>query len=126
MIKLEYVRGNIYATPRDYEGNLLKEINPNSYNKELNDGEGITYVYDEYDNKIKIIYPDGAIERIKYDANGNVIKRIAPEQYDKESDDGAGYTYEYDCMNRLVQVTDPRYNVIKKYVYDLKGNVIYV
>ena len=27
-------------------------------------------------------------------------------------------------MNRLVQVTDPRYNVIKKYVYDLKGNVI--
>ena len=27
-------------------------------------------------------------------------------------------------MNRLVQVTDPRHNIIKRYVYDLKGNVI--
>ena len=124
VLKTEDSEGNIYATPRDYEGNLLKEINPNSYDVKLNDGEGISYEYDGYDNKIKTIYPDGSIERTKYDANGNVIKRIAPEQYDKELDDGAGYTYEYDCMNRLVQVTDPRYNVIKRYVYDLKGNVI--
>ncbi|MBS5795046.1 MAG: hypothetical protein KIC92_09920, partial [Clostridiales bacterium] len=75
------------AMPRDYEGNLLKEINPNSYDVKLNDGEGISYEYDGYDNKIKTIYPDGSIERTKYDANGNVIKRIAPEQYDKELDD---------------------------------------
>ncbi len=121
LLKTEDAEGNVYATPRDYEGNLLKEINPNSYDANANDGEGILY---EYDNKIKTIYPDGAIERIKYDANGNIIKTIAPEQYDEKTDDGAGYTYEYDCMNRLVQVTDPRYNIIKRYVYDLKGNVI--
>ena len=124
LLKTEDAEGNVYATPRDYEGNLLKEINPNSYSKELNDGEGISYKYDEYDNKIKTIYPDGGIEGIKYDANGNIIKIIAPEQYDEKLDDGAGYTYEYDCMNRLIKITDPRYNVIKKYVYDLKGNVI--
>ncbi len=124
VLKIEDAEGNVYATPRDYEGNLLKEINPNSYDENINYGKGISYEYDGYDNKIKTIYPDGSIERTKYDANGNVIKRIAPEQYDKELDDGAGYTYEYDCMNRLVQVTDPRYNVIKRYVYDLKGNVI--
>nr|WP_317356407.1 hypothetical protein [uncultured Tyzzerella sp.] len=100
LLNTENAEGNIYATPRDYEGNLLKEI------------------------KIKTIYPDGGIEGIKYNANGNIIKIIAPEQYDEKLDDGAGYTYEYDCMNRLIKVTDPRYNVIKKYVYDLKGNVI--
>ncbi len=29
-----------YETPRDYEGNLLKEITPNSYDIKLNDGDG--------------------------------------------------------------------------------------
>ena len=123
VLKTEDAEWNIYATPRDYEGNIIKEINPNSYNDQINDGEGITYEYDEYDNKIKVIYPDAAVERIKYNPNGNIIKRIAPEQYDEKTDDGAGYTYEYDCMNRLIQVTDPRYNVLKRYVYDLKGNI---
>ncbi len=124
LLKTEDAEGNIYATPRDYEGNLLKEINPNSYDIKLNDGEGISYEYDGFDNKIKTIYPDGSIERIKYDANGNIIKIILPEQYDKDLDDGAGYIYTYDCMDRLVQITDSRHNIIKRYVYDLKGNVI--
>ncbi len=124
LLKIEDAEKNIYATSRDYEGNILKEINPNSYNIETNDGKGISYIYDEYDNKIKIIYPDGAIERIKYDANGNMIKKILPEQYDEKIDDGAGYVYEYDCMNRLTKITDARHNVLKKYVYDLKGNII--
>lgn len=79
LLKTEDAEGNIYATPRDYEGNLLKEINPNSYDIKLNDGEGISYEYDGFDNKIKTIYPDGSIERIKYDANGNIIKIISPE-----------------------------------------------
>ncbi|WP_250278723.1 EndoU domain-containing protein [[Clostridium] colinum] len=124
VLKIEDEEGNIYVTPRDYEGNILKEINPNTYDKEINDGLGISYEYDEYNNKVKVIYPDEAIERIKYDANGNIIKRISPEQYDKEIDDGVGYTYEYDCMNRLIQISDPRHNILKRYVYDLSGNII--
>ncbi len=43
LLKKEDAEGKIYTTSRDYEGNLLKEINPNSYNKEFNDEEDISY-----------------------------------------------------------------------------------
>ena len=55
-------------------------------------------------------------ERIRYDAAGNITKKTAPEQYDKETDDGPGYCYDYDCVNRLVQITDPQGQVVRRYV----------
>ena len=114
--------GAVYATPRDLEENVIKEINPNSYQEKTKDGEGICYEYDTDDRRIRIYYPDGGIERIFYDANGNIMKKIQPEQYHKETDDGAGYVYDYDCVNRLVQITAPDGVVIKRYIYDAHGN----
>ena len=116
--------GNVLATLRDAAENVVKEINPNAYNPETGDGEGICNEYDADDRKIRIIYPDGGVERIFYDPAGNIIKKVQPMDYDPATDDGPGYTYEYDEVNRLVQITAPDGTVEKRYVYDLRGNIV--
>ena len=116
--------GNVLATLRDASENVVKEINPNAYDPETGDGEGIRNEYDADDRKIRIIYPDGGVERIFYDPAGNIIKKVQPMDYAPASDDGPGYTYEYDEVNRLVQITAPNGTVEKRYVYDLRGNII--
>ncbi len=116
--------GNVLATLRDAAENVVKEINPNAYDPETGDGEGIRNEYDADDRKIRIIYPDGGVERIFYDPAGNIIKKVQPMDYDPTSDDGPGYTYEYDEVNRLVQITAPNGVVEKRYVYDLRGNIV--
>lgn len=116
--------GNVLATLRDAAENVVKEINPNAYDPETGDGEGIRNEYDADDRKIRIIYPDGGVERIFYDSAGNIIKKVQPMDYDPASDDGPGYTYEYDEVNRLVQITAPNGTVEKRYVYDLRGNIV--
>ena len=118
--------GSVLATPRDLYGNIHKEINPNTYDPITGDGEGIVYDYDAEDRRIRIRYPDGGVERIFYDANGNIIKKVQPTDYDPASDDGPGYTYEYDEVNRLVQITAPSGAVEKRYVYNLRGDIVKV
>ncbi|MGN0161105.1 MAG: contractile injection system protein, VgrG/Pvc8 family, partial [Lachnospiraceae bacterium] len=124
VIKVEDELGNVHATPRDMEGNIVKEIHPNTYDAVTGDGAGIAYEYDVFNHRTRIFYPDGGTERIKYDEAGNIIKKIAPLQYDAASDDGDGWNYEYDEVNRLVQITDPDGIVQKRYVYDLHGNIV--
>lgn len=116
--------GSVLATPRDLYGNIHKEINPNTYDPITRDGEGIVYDYDAEDRRIRIRYPDGGVERIFYDANGNIIKKVQPTDYDPVADDGPGYTYEYDEVNRLVQITAPNGVVEKRYVYNLRGDIV--
>src|SRR5699024_6643187 len=48
--------GNVWATLRDAAENVVKEIHPNTYDFQTNDGEGIRSEYDSNDNKIRIIY----------------------------------------------------------------------
>ena len=116
--------GSVLATPRDLYGNIHKEINPNTYDPITRDGEGIVYDYDAEDRRIRIHYPDGSVERIFYDANGNIIKKVQPTDYNPAADDGPGYTYEYDEVNRLVQITAPNGVVEKRYVYNLRGDIV--
>lgn len=116
--------GSILATPRDLYGNIHKEINPNTYDPITGDGDGIVYDYDAEDRRIRIRYPDGGVERIFYDANGNIVKKVQPADYDPATDDGPGYTYEYDEVNRLTQITAPNGVVEKRYVYNLRGDIV--
>ena len=109
---------------RDLEGRVIREIHPESYDAKTGDGDGVCYEYDLDGRRIRILYPDGGIERIFYDANGNIIKKIQPEQYDRETDSGAGYCYDYDSENRLAETTESEGTVMKRYVYDLHGNII--
>ena len=64
------------------------------------------------------------MERIFYDANGNIVKKVQPTDYDPAADDGPGYAYEYDEVNRLVQITAPNGVVEKRYVYNLRGDIV--
>lgn len=116
--------GSVYASQRDTYGNIRKEINPNTYNRVTKDGEGIVYDHDAENRRIRIRYPDGGVERIFYDPAGNIIKKVQPMDYDPKTDDGPGYTYEYDEVSRLVQITAPNGTVEKRYVYDLRGNIV--
>ena len=116
--------GSVYATRQDSYGNVRKEINPNTYDRVTQDGEGIVYDHDAEDRRIRIRYPDGGVERIFYDPAGNIVKKVQPMDYDPKTDDGPGYTYEYDEVNRLVQITAPNGTVEKRYVYDLRGNIV--
>lgn len=116
--------GAVYAVHRDGEGNIIKEINPNTYNRETGDGEGIVYLYDDYDQAVRVCYPGGGTLRRWYDPAGNVIKICSPTQYDETADNGAGYSYEYDSMGRIVQETAPDGTILWRYVYDLRGNLL--
>lgn len=106
----------------DGEGNILKKIHPNSYAKDMENGEGISYDYDSDGNQIRIHHPDGGCERIFYDANGNRIKHVMPESYDAIKDDGEGWQYTYDDGGHLERVTGPDGSQQAEYTYDLLGN----
>jgi len=95
--------GDVFAVKYDENGNKIKEINPNYYSSEKDDGIGIEYKYDTNHRRINTIFPDGSMSRIKYDAEGNIIKTISWKDYNKDLDDGPGMEYTYDEMNRLTQ-----------------------
>lgn len=84
-ISIRDALGNVTAYHRDTEGNVLKEINPNTYNPITKDGEGISYSYDTDGRRTHIYYANGGIERIFYDSQGNIIKKIQPMEYDKST-----------------------------------------
>lgn len=106
----------------DGEGNILKRIHPNSYAKDMENGEGIVYDYDSDGNQIRIHHPDGGCERIFYDANGNRIKHVMPESYNAIKDDGEGWQYTYDDGGHLERVIGPDGSQQAEYTYDLLGN----
>ena len=119
-----YSRGCYKITVFSYEVTArFLHSNPNCYNPETEDGEGICYEYDQDDLRIKILYPNGVIERIKYDAKGNIIKKIRPEQYDKKTNGGPKNTYEYDEMERLVRKSASGRTHLSM-SYDKNGNCI--
>ena len=125
LISVKNPLGAVQKSIRDSQGNIIKEVNPNFYDSDIEDGEiGVEYVYDKDNRKIKSIYPDGGIERFFYDSNGNVIKHISPEYYDSETDDGLGYSYTYDNMNHLKSIINEEGVVEKTFEYDLHGNIV--
>lgn len=115
--------GAVYAALLDGEGRVVKEVNPNAWDSGSREGEGIFYSYDGNGHRSVTRYPDGGVERSWHDALGNLVKLCRPEQYEEKADAGAGYEYRYDSMSRLIQVTGPDGTVLKRYVYDLRGNV---
>ena len=72
------------------QGKILREIHPEAYAKDREQGEGIRHEYDRDRYRLRTIYPDGSTERRFYDANGNLIKRVEPVDYSLERDDGPG------------------------------------
>ena len=67
--------GEIRGVHSDAEGNVIKEITPNTYVEETGDGEGVAYAYDTDNHRTHIHYPDGGTERLFYDPAGNLVTR---------------------------------------------------
>jgi len=109
---------------RDGEGNILKKVHPNTYDKSRDDGDGIRYDYNSDGKQIRIHYPDGGCERMFYDCEGRRIRQVLPEAYQAETDDGMGYGYEYDVAGNLTRVMSPEGNQEAAYTYDLCGNIL--
>ncbi|MCI6451754.1 DUF6531 domain-containing protein, partial [Hungatella sp.] len=109
---------------RNFDGDITGEVHPVSYQVNGEDGDGMRYEYDWDRNCIRIHYADGGIERRFYDAERNLVKQVMPESYDRALDDGPGCVYAYDKMGRLVSVTDPEGNEIRRYEYDKHGQVL--
>ena len=113
-----------YKQETDVEGNLIKQIHPNTYDSSTETGLTTTFEYN-IDNKcIKKHYLDGGIERFFYDAEGNLMKHVLPEAYDAQVDDGRGYTYSYNEMNQLVTVINPEGVQEASYTYNLNGDLL--
>jgi len=124
VIKTITPEGSVFALKRDNWGRVRKEINPNCYDENSDNGEGVCYEYDAVGNQIKTIYPDGGVLRSFYDNNKNKIKEIKPENYKAETDDGVATEYIYDSMNRLTTVMDEKGIVVKKMIYNEMGLIV--
>ena len=124
VIKTITPEGSVFALKRDNWGRVLKEINPNCYDENSDNGKGVCYEYDAVGNQIKTIYPDGGVLRSFYDNNKNKIKEIKPENYHTETDNGMATEYIYDNMNRLTTVMDEKGIVVKKLIYNEIGLIV--
>ena len=124
VVKTITPEGSVFAVKRDNWGRVLKEINPNCYDENSDNGEGVCYEYDAVGNQIKTIYPDGGVLRSFYDNNKNKIKEIKPENYHTETDNGMVTEYIYDNMNRLTTVMDEKGIVVKKLIYNEIGLIV--
>ncbi len=124
VVKTITPEGSVFAVKRDNWGRVLKEINPNCYDENSDNGEGVCYEYDAVGNQIKTIYPDGGVLRSFYDNNKNKIKEIKPENYHTETDNGMATEYIYDNMNRLTTVMDEKGIVVKKLIYNEIGLIV--
>ncbi len=117
--------GNIIGINQyDASGNLIKAINPNTYNEITHDGDGQGFIYDNEQRLIKSINPSGQQSRMKYDAVGNLLNVITPNNYNEASDNGEGLRYNYDALNRLVSVQDKDGKILTQNVYDEVGQLI--
>lgn len=109
----------------DQCGNVLKVVLPNSYQAELDSGEGYRYRYDYMDRLIQVTDPYGTIFRQKWDMDGNLIQVIHPNAYDIEKEDGTGIKYVYDRSQYRIKEIRPD-GGIQRFIRDCAGNLVKV
>ncbi|WP_233182425.1 RHS repeat-associated core domain-containing protein [Paenibacillus sonchi] len=97
----------------DLTGNLVKEISPNQYNKDLDNPDqvlgmkGTSYIYDTMNRRVSTVSPEGAgLEYIQYDAKGRVSKKVDGLRYTGNIGSSKGTTYMYDGLDRLIKETN--------------------
>ena len=101
--------------------NLIKEIRPNAYDPRTDDGEGIMYEYDVWENLSKVILPDGGVYTYENDFYG---KRLSESGPDDCSSGKKGITrYEYDSDHNRIRSIYPDGAVLREFP-DANGNLI--
>ncbi|WP_459762185.1 RHS repeat-associated core domain-containing protein [Alkaliphilus crotonatoxidans] len=115
--------GNITRLKYDNRGNLIKQINPEQYNTQTDDGLAYTYGYDGMDRLIKEIDPIGNVTASIYNDEGQKIKDINPNYYNAATGDGIGTSYQYDSSGRIIKITNPT-GKKSRILYDPTGNIV--
>lgn len=113
--------GNTTRFYYDSMANLIKEIRPNAYDPRTDDGEGIMYEYDVWENLSKVILPDGGVYTYENDFYG---KRLSESGPDDCSSGKKGITrYEYDSDHNRIRSIYPDGAVLREFP-DANGNLI--
>ena len=108
--------GGVIRKFYDTDGNLVKLVQPNQYQKELDDGKGYKYYYNNRGQQIAVIEPQGTVvEKKKYDQQGNLIEKTDAM--------GRTTTFFYNVSGNLTKVIFPDGSCQQK-EYDAQGNVI--
>lgn len=115
----------------DEAGNIIKEVTPQNYNSEVDDGPGTVYTYDSMNRLVQITDASGTtVQRNIYDIGGALIKSIDAVGYLSAASDTVRYgvEYVYDIGGRLTQVITPvskqRGKVSESYSHDALGSVL--
>ena len=103
---------------------MIKQVLPESYNADMDDGEGHQYVYDKASRLIQIQNPDGnLLHTYAYNGKGQIIRETdAEDQEILYTYNGLGQlTKEQTSLRREDNTT---YYRVKTYTYDNAGNKI--
>ncbi|TCO69142.1 RHS repeat-associated core domain-containing protein [Marinisporobacter balticus] len=131
LVKIKDKEGNISRNFYDQSGNLIKEVSPEYYDINSDNGVGKTYKYNAMNQLIDIVDTKGnVVQRNVYDLSGNKIKQIDGEGYAASGDDQSRYgiEYIYDIGTRLKSIITPESKVIgkksKQYEFNACNNII--
>ena len=107
--------GSVTRQFYDSEGQLIKVIRPNEYQRAGDNGKGLQYTYDARGNILTVVRPDGIIQESNlYDAEGNLIHT--------HDGTGKGVDIEYDIGGRRTKIMT-KGKASQQYVYDAPGNI---
>ncbi|MDE6357797.1 MAG: hypothetical protein K2L15_04300, partial [Eubacteriales bacterium] len=108
--------GSITRKYYNANGLLSKEIRPEQYNKEKDDGLGYQYNYNPMGQLITVVAPNGKVVQTNiYDAEGNILNQLDGEENK--------ISFEYDFMgNRTIIRT--KGELKQRFEYDARGNII--
>ena len=115
----------------DEVGNRVKEILPENYNAQTDNGVGTTYVYDSMNRLVEVKDTNGiTVQKRVYNVNGLLTKLIDAAGYSSASTDNNRYgvEYTYDIGNRVSAITSPEAKMegiaSESYTYDALGYVL--
>ena len=113
--------GNTTRFYYDSMANLIKKIRPNAYNAQTDDGDGIMYEYDVWEQLTRVIYPDGGVYTYENDFYGKRLTESGPEDF--EDGETRLRRYEYDSDHNRIRSIYPDGGVLREFL-DANGNLI--
>lgn len=113
--------GNTTRYCYDSMANLIKKIRPNAYDSRTDDGEGIMYEYDVWEQLTRVIYPDGGVYTYENDFHGKCLTESGPEDF--ADGEKRLRRYEYDSDHNRIRSIYPDGGVLRE-VPDANGNLI--
>ena len=108
----------------DSDGNLIKQVMPEAYDPETDDGAGYTYSYDPMGRLSRVEYPDGNMTHsYRYNGHGQTVWEADGE--------GTEHFYEYNGLGlksrdrvSIRKEKDVVFYHVTSYEYDLQGNKV--